>query len=109
MTVEELAQGMNTTLKNLYSIRVKAIHPMKLQSSDGNMVLDFFPVKVSKDAAIDTNYYLKVLNFRDNQQSCKCVTKRDMQREIDERIALGYNVIGFNTIPAITNPMYGAV
>lgn len=81
---------------------------MKLQSQDGNMVLDFFPVKVSKDAAIDTNHYLKVLNFRDNQQSCKCVTKRDMQREVDERIALGYNVIGFNTIAAITNPMNGA-
>lgn len=81
---------------------------MKLQSKDGNMVLDFFPVKVSEDADVDSNWYLKVLNFRDLQQSRKCVTKRDMEREIDERIALGYSVIGFNTIPAITNPMYGA-
>ena len=108
MTVEKLSQGMSTVLRFMYSIEVQGISPMKLQSSDGNMILDFFPVKASKDADVDSNHYLKVLHFRDNQQSQKCISKKEMQREVDERLALGYNVIGFNTIPAIHNPMWGA-
>jgi hypothetical protein len=40
--------------------------------------------------------------------STKCITKRDFERECEERIGLGYNVTGFNTESVNVNPMAGA-
>jgi len=65
--------------------------------------VDYFPV------AGDTQFIYKVLKFKGvDVMSTKCITKRDFERECDERIGLGYEVTGFNTQPANVNPMNGA-
>ena len=72
---------------------------------DGNpsMTVDFFPVKDS------TEFMFKVLKFRGiDTMSTKCITKRDFEREMDERISLGWEVTGFNTEAKNVNPMTGA-
>jgi hypothetical protein len=40
--------------------------------------------------------------------SYKCITKRDFEREMDERIGMGWEVTGFNTEVRNVNPMSGA-
>ena len=51
----------------------------------------------------------KVLKFRGvDAMSYKCITKRDFQREMDERIGMGWEVTGFNTEVKNVNPMNGA-
>ena len=69
-----------------------------------SMTVDYFPVKDS------TQFMFKVLKFRGvDTMSYKCITKRDFQREMDERIGLGWEVTGFNTEIKNVNPMNGAV
>jgi hypothetical protein len=76
---------------------------MQLTSTTGTMVVDYFPV------AGDTQFIYKVLKFQGvDVMSTKCITKRDFERECNERIGLGYTVTGFNTQPANVNPMNGA-
>jgi len=76
---------------------------MQLTSTTGTMVVDYFPV------GGDTQFIYKVLKFQGvDVMSTKCITKRDFERECDERIGLGYEVTGFNTQPANVNPMNGA-
>jgi hypothetical protein len=76
---------------------------MQLTSTTGTMVVDYFPV------AGDTQFIYKVLKFQGvDTMSTKCITKRDFERECEERIGLGYNVTGFNTESVNVNPMAGA-
>ena len=68
-----------------------------------SMTVDYFPVKGS------TQFMFKVLKFRGiDTMSTKCITKSDFQREMDERIGLGWEVTGFNTEVKNVNPMAGA-
>jgi len=76
---------------------------MQLTSTTGTMVVDYFPIVGS------TEFIYKVLKFQGvNTMSTKCITKRDFERECDERIGLGYEVTGFNTEAVKVNPMAGA-
>ena len=68
-----------------------------------SMVVDFFPIKDS------TQFVYKVLKFKGvDTMSTKCITKRDFERECDERIGMGWEVTGFNTETVNVNPMAGA-
>jgi len=68
-----------------------------------SMVVDFFPVKNS------TQFMFKVLKFQGvDTMSTKCITKRDFERECEERIGMGWEVTGFNTEIKNVNPMAGA-
>lgn len=68
-----------------------------------SMVVDFFPVKDS------TQFMFKVLKFQGvDTMSTKCITKRDFERECEERIGMGWEVTGFNTEIKNVNPMAGA-
>lgn len=72
---------------------------------DGNpsMTVDFYPVKDS------TQFMYKVLKFQGvDTMSTKCITKRDFERECEERIGMGWEVTGFNTEEVNVNPMNGA-
>jgi len=72
---------------------------------DGNpsMVVDYYPVKLS------TRHMFKVLKFRGvDAMSYKCITKREFEREMNERIGMGWEVTGFNTEIKNVNPMAGA-
>ena len=72
---------------------------------DGNpsMVVDYYPVKLSN------RHMFKVLKFRGvDAMSYKCITKKEFERELNERIGLGWEVTGFNTEIKNVNPMAGA-
>jgi hypothetical protein len=76
---------------------------MQLTSTTGTMVVDYFPIEG------DTQFIYKVLKFQGvDTMSTKCITKRDFEYEMKERIGLGYEVTGFNTQPVNVNPMNGA-
>jgi len=69
-----------------------------------SIVVDYYPVKDS------TRHMYKVLKYRGIEAlSYKCITKRDFEREMAERIGLGWEVTGFNTEVKNVNPMNGAV
>jgi hypothetical protein len=76
---------------------------MQLTSTTGTMVVDYFPIKNSAE------FMYKVLKFQGiDTMSTKCITKRDFERECEERIGLGYEVTDFNTEAVSVNPMAGA-
>lgn len=76
---------------------------MQLTSTTGTMVVDYFPIEG------DTQFIYKVLKFQGvDTMSTKCITKKDFEYEMKERIGLGYNVTGFNTEAVSVNPMNGA-
>ncbi len=77
---------------------------MQLTSKDANMIVDFYPVKYA-DNTISTRYILKVVTFSNCKQSKRYISKKDLQREVDDRvIGYGYTVTDFNEIPQLFNP-----
>jgi hypothetical protein len=61
----------------------------QLTSSDGNMIVDFYPVKTPY-GDISKEWYLKVLTFKEaGQMSKKFLNRVEMMLEIRERLALG--------------------
>jgi hypothetical protein len=68
-----------------------------------SMTVDYFPVKNS------TQFMFKVLKFRGvDTMSYKCITMSDFNREMAERIGMGWEVTNFNTEVKNVNPMAGA-
>lgn len=79
---------------------------MQLTSKDGNMVVDFYPVKFA-DGTINTRHIFKILTFAGSTQSKRYINKRDMTREIDSRVeGYGYEVTDMHTIPQLYNGAY---
>lgn len=78
---------------------------MRLQSQDGNMVVDFYPIKTLM-GDVSKEWYLKVLNFMGQTQSKKFLNRIEMNLEIEEYLnhTIPYEVVDFNTIPQIANP-----
>lgn len=69
-----------------------------------SMTVDYYPIKDS------SKVMFKVLKFQGvDTMSTKCITKCDFEREMAERIGLGWEVTGFNTEVKNVNPMNGAV
>ena len=68
-----------------------------------SMTVDYYPVKLSD------GHMFKILKFQGvDTMSYKCITKKDFERECEERIGMGYQVTGFNTEAKNVNPMMGA-
>jgi hypothetical protein len=68
-----------------------------------SMTVDYFPIKDS------TQFMFKVLKFRGvDTMSYKCITMKDFEREMEERIGMGWEVTNFNTEVKNVNPMNGA-
>jgi hypothetical protein len=76
-----------------------------LQSKDGTMLVGFYPIE---DCSTHT---LKVLSWKGADTiSRKCLSKKDAQREIDERLAMDYLITGDNIdLVQEYNIMQGAV
>ena len=73
-----------------------------------SMVVDYYPVKLPF-GDISSRHMLKGVSFRGvDTMSKKFITKREFEREMDERIGMGYQVTDFHTIPQLGNPMSGA-
>ena len=58
---------------------------MELTSKDGNMVVDFFPVK-NLDGDLINNRMLKVLSFRGDTQKKMLITKDEFYYQVREYI-----------------------
>ena len=58
---------------------------MELTSKDGNMVVDFYPVKTWDNKLID-NRILKVLSFRGDMQKKMLITRDEFYSQIKEYI-----------------------
>jgi hypothetical protein len=82
----------------------------QLTSKDGNMIVDFYPVKTPY-GDISREWYLKVLTFKEvnNIQSKKFLNRVEMLLEIRERLAMGYVETSDNAnLPQLGNPFHGA-
>lgn len=81
----------------------------QLTSKDGNMIVDFYPVKTPY-GDISEQWFLKVLTFKKaGQMSKKFLNRVEMLLEIRERLALGYHQTSDNSdLPQLGNPFHGA-
>ena len=80
---------------------------MQLTSKDGNMVVDFYPVKFAT-GEIHNRLMLKVVTFCDKTQSKSYINKKDFQRELDSRIeGYGYKVTNGEMLPQLFNSAMG--
>ncbi len=78
---------------------------MKLQSKDGNMVVDFYPIKTPM-GNVSKEWFLKVLSFQGETQSKKFLSRIEMKLQLDDYFdrEIPYEVVDFNTIPQLANP-----
>jgi len=79
---------------------------MKLQSKNGSMVVDFYPIK-TPFGDVSKEWFLKILTFMGKTQSKKFLNRVEMNLEIREylnNIPIPYEVVDFNTIPQLANP-----
>lgn len=78
---------------------------MKLQSNDGNMVVDFYPIK-TPFGDVSKEWFMKILTFQGKTQSKKFLNRIEMNLDIDNYLnhTIPYEVVGFNTIPQLGNP-----
>ena len=58
---------------------------MELTSKDGNMVVDFYPIK-DLDNTLINNRMLKVLSFRGDTQKKMIITKNEFYYQVKEYI-----------------------
>lgn len=81
---------------------------MKLQSKDGSMVVDFYPIKTPY-GDVAKEWYLKTLTFMGETQSKKFLNRIEMNLEIESYLnhPIPYEVVDFNTIPQLANPFAG--
>ena len=80
---------------------------MQLTSKDGNMVVDFYPVKFAT-GEIHNRLMLKVVTFVGATQSKRYINKKDFQYEMDSRIkGYGYQVTDDSMIPQLLNSAMG--
>ena len=81
---------------------------MKLECYTTGNVVDYYPVKFV-DGTILTEWFLRIVSFEGTETtSKKFLRKNDAFDEVNDRIACGYEVIDFNLIPQIGNPIAGA-
>ena len=64
---------------------------MELTSRDGNMVVDFYPVKSWDNNLID-NRILKVLSFRGDMQKKMLITRDEFYTQVKEYVNHKYNI-----------------
>ena len=64
---------------------------MELTSKDGNMVVDFYPVK-NWDNEIIHNRILKVLSFRGDKQKKMLISRDEFYYQVKEYVNHKYNI-----------------
>ena len=80
---------------------------MQLTSIDGNMKVDFYPVKFAT-GEIHNRLMLKVVTFCNATQSKRYINKKDFQYEFDSRVkGYGYQVTDDSMIPQLFNTAMG--
>ena len=80
---------------------------MQLTSKDGNMVVDFYPVKFAT-GEIHNRLMLKVVTFMGQTQSKRYINKKDFKREVWSRVeGYGYQVTDESMLPQLFNSAMG--
>jgi hypothetical protein len=81
----------------------------QLTSKDGNMVVDFYPVKTPY-GDISQEWFLRAVTFAPHGQvSKKFLNRVEMALDIRERLAYGYIETRDNSnLPQLGNPFHGA-
>ena len=76
---------------------------MQLTSKDGNMVVDFYPVKFAT-GEIHNRLMLKTVTFMGKTQSKRYINKKDFKREVWSRVeGYGYQVTDGSMLPQLFN------
>ena len=76
---------------------------MQLTAQNGNMIVDFYPVKFAS-GEIHNRLVLKVVTFMGQSQSKRYINKKDVQSEVDSRVFnYDYQVTAFNTDAQLFN------
>ena len=80
---------------------------MQLTSKDGNMVVDFYPVKFHT-GEIHSRLMLKVVTISGATQSKRYINKKEFSREVDSRVeGYGYQVTDESMLPQLLNSAMG--
>lgn len=81
----------------------------QLTSEDGNMIVDFYPIKTPY-GDISEQWFLRTVTFAPHGQvSKKFRNKVEMALDIRERVAHGYTQTRDNSnLPQLANPFHGA-
>ena len=80
---------------------------MQLTSKDGNMVVDFYPVKFAT-GEIHNRLMLKVVTFCNATQSKRYINKKDVKREVWSRVeGYGYQITDESMLPQVFNSAMG--
>ena len=80
---------------------------MQLTSKDGNMKVDFYPVKFAT-GEIHNRLMFKVVTFMNDQQSKSYINKKDFEREVESRVkGYGYVITDDSMIPQLFNTAMG--
>ena len=76
---------------------------MQLTSKDGNMVVDFYPVKFAT-GEIHNRLMLKVVTFMGKTQSKSYINKKDVKNEVQSRVyGYDYEVTAYHETPQLFN------
>ena len=79
---------------------------MQLIHPEHTIQVDFYPVKYG-DGTISERLIYKTVTFGINEPnpfvSKRYILRKEMSREIDSRVALGYDVVDFHTTPQFFN------
>ena len=65
---------------------------MELTSKDGNMVVDFYPIKDWNNNIDPANRILKVLSFKGDQQKKMLISKEEFDYQVKEYIDHNYKI-----------------
>ena len=80
---------------------------MQLTSKDGNIVVDFYPVKFAT-GEIHNRLMLKTVTYMGKTQSKRYINKKDFKREVWSRVeGYGYQVTDESMLPQLFNSAMG--
>ena len=89
ITISEVKSGIKRLqrgqISSLFYYPPYAIFIMELTSKDGNMVVDFYPIK-DLDNNLINNRMLKVLSFRGDMQKKMIISKDEFYYQVREYI-----------------------
>ena len=102
-----IADSIQAKIATIFRLTSNWFFLMQLTSKDGNMVVDFYPVKFAT-GEIHNRLMLKVVTFCGKTQSKRYFNKKDFQYEFDSRThGYGYQVTDESMLPQFYNSAMG--
>ena len=78
---------------------------MELTSKDGNMIVDFYPIKDWNNNILPDKY-LRILTFRGETQNKRYISEAQLDNEVKDRVdSFGYKITdNLDTLPQYYQP-----